>query len=60
MSNDNAQETDDPTCPYCGCGTVTVLEQPTPGSWFDSGKAVCDNCRRPFGFRELQSSREPE
>lgn len=48
---------DGPGCPNCGCQDVRILEEPKVSggqvSWWGSGRARCNHCRRQFSFREL-------
>ena len=46
---------DGPMCPMCGCKDARILEEPTEGSWWPSGKAACKHCGRRFAFRLKQS-----
>ena len=39
-------------CKECGCPDVEVEHEPTPGEWFASGRARCNECGFVFAFRE--------
>ena len=43
-----------PACPYCGCRDVQIPQQALSGSWYASGGAVCNHCRRRFAFTPMQ------
>ncbi|HZZ27903.1 MAG TPA: hypothetical protein VFE46_07835 [Pirellulales bacterium] len=38
-------------CPNCGCNAIEVLQHPTSGTWFGSGRARCMSCQIEFKLR---------
>ncbi len=54
-----------PECPNCGCRDAELLREPINGtaagekSWFGSGFAECNHCRRRFHFKEVPAEAEP-
>ncbi len=60
-----------PACPNCGCRDVELLREPSPHqldgagndpdkkSWWGSGLAECNHCRRQFHYKELPAQPEP-
>lgn len=38
-------------CRECGCPDVEVDHAPTPGEWFPTGRARCNECGSHFTFR---------
>jgi ribosomal protein S27E len=44
-----------PACPRCGCQDAEILKRPDPESttWWASGRARCNHCRREFAFKEI-------
>ena len=53
-----------PECPNCGCRDAELLREPIPDTpqqktWFGSGLAECNHCRRRFHFKELPAQPQP-
>lgn len=47
---------DGPACPKCGCQDAEILQEPKDPqkkSWFGSGRARCNACRRVFHFKPV-------
>jgi transcription elongation factor Elf1 len=40
-----------PECPRCGSNQTEIIKDCQPGSWFMTGKAVCEFCGTQFSFR---------
>ena len=38
-------------CRQCGCFDVEIERLPTPGEWFPTGRARCNECLTSFTFR---------
>jgi len=47
-----------PRCPHCGCRDARILEEPTEGTWWPSGRAACKHCGQRFNFRGAEEDRE--
>jgi hypothetical protein len=45
-------------CKECGCPDVEVEHEPTPGEWFASGRAKCNECGFVFSFRAPEEAEQ--
>jgi hypothetical protein len=55
---------DGPECPSCGCQDVRIIKEPKASngqvSWWGSGQARCNHCRRVFSFRAVPTAQNQE